>query len=37
MDLLEQVFSVIWQEIIPRQWREGIIVNTFKKGDWEDC
>ena len=25
VDLLEQLFSVIWQEeIVPRQWREGI-------------
>ena len=27
-DLLEQLFSVIWEEeIVPRQWREGLIVN----------
>ena len=33
VDLLEQLFSVIWQEeIVPRQWREGLIVNIFKKG-----
>ena len=26
VDLLEQLFSVIWQEeIVPRQWREGLI------------
>ena len=31
--LLEQLFSVIWrEELVPRQWREGIIVNLFKKG-----
>ena len=40
VDLLEQLFSVIWQEeIVPRQWREGLIVNNniiFKKGDRED-
>ena len=37
VDLLEQLFSVIWQEeISPRQWREGLIVNIFKKGDRED-
>ena len=37
VDLLEQVFSVIWQEeIVPRQWRDGVIVNIFKKGDRED-
>ena len=37
VDLLEQLFSVIWQEeIVPRQWRDGLIVNIFKKGDIED-
>ena len=37
VDLPEQLFSVIWQEeIAPRQWREGIIVNIIKKGDRED-
>ena len=37
VDLLEQLFSVIWQEeIVPRQWREGLIFNIFKKGDRED-
>ena len=35
--MLEQLFSVIWQEeIVPRQWRDGLIVNIFKKGDRED-
>ena len=35
--LLEQLFSIIWQEeTVPRQWREGLIVNLFKKGDRED-
>ena len=37
VDLLEQLFSVIWQEIVPRQWREGLIVNIFKKGDGGPC
>ena len=37
VDLPEQLFSVIWQEIVPRQWtEEGLIVNVFKKGDRED-
>ena len=37
VDLLEQLFSVVWQEeIVPRQWREDLIVNIFKKGDRED-
>ena len=35
--LLEQLFSVVWHaETVPRQWREGLIVNLFKKGDRED-
>ena len=26
--LLEKLFSVIWrEEVVPRQWREGLIVN----------
>ena len=33
VDLLHQLFSVVWQEEIPPQWREGLIVNLFKKGD----
>ena len=34
VDLLEQLFSVLWQEeIVSRQWREGLIVNIFlRKG-----
>ena len=37
VDLLEQLFSVIWQvEIVLREWRDGLIVNIFKKGDRED-
>ena len=37
VSLLEQLFSVIWREqAVPRQWREGLIVNLFKKGDRED-
>ena len=23
-------------EVVPRQWKEGLIVNLFKKGDRED-
>ena len=35
--LLEQLFSVIWrEELVPRQWREGLTVNLFKRGDKED-
>ena len=29
--LLEQLFSVVWrEETVPRQWREGLIVNHRK-------
>ena len=32
VDLLQQLFSVIWrEEMVPLQWREGLIVNLFKK------
>ena len=37
IELLQRLFSVIWhEEIVPPQWREGLIVNLFKKGDKED-
>ena len=37
VDLLQQLFSVVWrEEIVPPQWREVLIVNLFKKGDKED-
>ena len=37
MDLLHQLFKVVWhEETVPKQWREGLIVNLFKKGDKED-
>ena len=36
VNLLHQLFSVVWHaELVPRQWREGLIVNLFKKGDKE--
>ena len=35
--MLTRVFSVNWcEELVPRQWREELIVNLFKKGDKED-
>ena len=35
--LLEKLFLVIWrEETVPKQWREGLIINLFKKGDRED-
>ena len=31
------MFAVVWrEEFVPPQWREGLIVNLFKKGDKED-
>ena len=37
IELLQQLFAVIWrEEFVPLQWREGLIVNLFKKGDKED-
>ena len=33
VDLLEQLFSVIWQEeIVPRQWKEGLLLIYLRKG-----
>ena len=32
--LLEHIFRVIWYEDVV--WREGLIVNLFKKGDKEE-
>ena len=32
-----ELFTVIWrEEFVPPQWREGLIVNLFMKGDKED-
>ena len=32
MVVLEQLFSVVWhEEAVPRQWREGLIVNLLRK------
>ena len=37
VDLLHQLFEVVWhEETSPKQWREGLIVYLFKKGDKED-
>ena len=31
------VFRVVWhEEVVPKEWREGLIVNLFKKGDKEE-
>ena len=35
--LLQQLFAVVWrEESVPPQWREGLIVNLFKKRNKED-
>ena len=35
--LLHKLFEVVWREaLVPPKWREGLIVNLFKKGDKED-
>ena len=32
--LFEHLFGVAWQEeVVPKECREGLIVNLFKKGD----
>ena len=37
IELLHRLFAVIWrEEFVPPQWREGLIVNLFKRGDKED-
>ena len=37
VELLKQLFTVICrEEFVPPQWREGLIVNLFTKGDKED-
>ena len=35
--LLEHLFRVVWhEEVVPKEWREGLIVNIFQKGDNEE-
>ena len=37
MEFLQKLFTVIRrEELVPPQWREGLIVNLFKTGDKED-
>ena len=37
VDQLHQCIKVVWhEETVPKQWREGLIVNLFEKGDKED-
>ena len=28
--LLKHLFGVVWQEVVPIEWREGLIANLFK-------
>ena len=31
---LHQLFKVVWhEETVPKQWKEGLLVNLFKKED----
>ena len=37
VDFLKQLFSVTGKRLsLYRQWREGLIINIFKKGDRKD-
>ena len=37
IELLHQLFAIIWREVfVPHQWREGLIVILFNKGDKEE-
>ena len=37
VDLLYQLFKLVWHEqTVPKKWREGLIVNLFKKEDKEN-
>ena len=36
-NLLKVLYEVVWmEEGIPKQWRQGLIVSLYKKGDAED-
>lgn len=38
IDMLSGLFSRIWEEeIIPEDWREGILINIPKMGDHNNC
>ena len=35
--MIHKLFEVVWsEELVPPKWREGLIVNLFKKGDKDD-
>ena len=37
VNLLKALYEVVWtEEGIPKQWRQGLIVSLYKKGDVED-
>ena len=36
-NVLKALYEVVWtEEGIPKQWRQGLIVSLYKKGDVED-
>ena len=38
VNLLHHLFKVVWhEETVPKQWREGLIVNLLKKGDEKEA
>ena len=35
--MMAMLYNLIWKnEYAPRRWREGVVVNLFKKGDKAD-
>ena len=37
VDWLEHLFRVVWhEEVVPKEWTEGLIDNLFRKGDKEE-
>ena len=37
INMLDRIFNWIWKhEYAPKRWREGVVVNLFKKGDKTD-
>ena len=38
VDWLADLFSIIWeQEVVPKTWKQGLIVKLPKKGDLSEC
>ena len=37
LTMMVMLYNLIWKnEYAPRRWREGVVVNLFKKGDKAD-